>query len=669
MPDDSPYADLDAYVALPRVAGLALSADGGRLVTTVATLDAKRTRYVSALWEVDPTGERSARRLTRSAKGEGSPVFSPDGTLLFTSARPDPDGSEPDEDTPAALWQLPPTGEARVVSARRGGFTGVVVARDAGTVVVLSDTLPAAGDGDSDAERRKARKDAGVDAVLHASYPVRYWDHDLGAGQNRLLAGEVADDAVAWRDLTPAPGRGLHEADVDVSPDGRTAVTTWSVADPHGSRRTVLVAVDTTTGERRTLFDDPGSEAGAAVISPDGQSVAFLQETLSTPEAPTDVALVVVPLAGGDVREVAPGWDRWPGRPAWSPDGGSLFVTADEQGAAPVFRVDVAGGQVVRLTGDRGHYSDLQVSPDGLHVYALRDTVDAAPAPVRLDAHAQDQAPTALQGPPSAPAPPGSLTEVEATAEDGSRVRAWLVLPDGEGPHPLLLWVHGGPLHSWNGWAWRWNPHVMAARGYAVLLPDPALSTGYGRDFVRRGWGRWGAEPYTDLMSVTDAALEHPAVDASRTAAMGGSFGGYMANWIAGHTDRFRAIVTHASLWDLDQFGPTTDAAYYWSREMTPQMSREHSPSRYADAIRSPMLVVHGDKDYRVPIGEGLRLWWDLCSRAADPETMPHRFLYFPNENHWVLSPGHAKLWYETVLAFLAVHVLDEPWRTPELLQ
>jgi dipeptidyl aminopeptidase/acylaminoacyl peptidase len=208
----------------------------------------------------------------------------------------------------------------------------------------------------------------------------------------------------------------------------------------------------------------------------------------------------------------------------------------------------------------------------------------------------------------------------------------------------------------------------MAARGYAVLLPDPALSTGYGRQMVRRGWGRWGDEPFTDLMALTDAALEHPAVDAERTAAMGGSFGGYMANWIAGHTGRFRAIVTHASLWDLEQFGPTTDAAYYWTREMTPEMTHEHSPSRYADAITSPVLVIHGDKDYRVPIGEGLRLWWDLCARAEVPEVMPHRFLYFPQENHWVLTPQHAKIWYETVHAFLAVHVLGESWVTPELL-
>jgi dipeptidyl aminopeptidase/acylaminoacyl peptidase len=209
----------------------------------------------------------------------------------------------------------------------------------------------------------------------------------------------------------------------------------------------------------------------------------------------------------------------------------------------------------------------------------------------------------------------------------------------------------------------------MAAHGYAVLLPDPALSTGYGRAFLARGWGRWGAEPYTDLMAVTDAAQRRPEIDGTRTAVMGGSFGGYMANWIAGHTDRFAAVVTHASLWALDQFGPTTDLPGYWLREMTPHMRVEHSPHRHADAITSPMLVIHGDRDFRVPIGEALRLWWDLVARHdGPPETLPHRFLYFPDENHWVLRPSHARLWYATVLAFLDHHVRGAPWQTPELL-
>jgi dipeptidyl aminopeptidase/acylaminoacyl peptidase len=247
------------------------------------------------------------------------------------------------------------------------------------------------------------------------------------------------------------------------------------------------------------------------------------------------------------------------------------------------------------------------------------------------------------------------------------------VLPEGaaaESPAPLLLWIHGGPLGSWNAWSWRWNPWVMAAQGYAVLLPDPALSTGYGLGFIRRGWGSWGEAPYTDLMTITDVALKRDDLDADRTAAMGGSFGGYMANWVAGHTDRFRGIVTHASIWALDQFGPTTDAYYYWRREMTPQMVATQSPDRFVDRIRTPMLVIHGDKDYRVPIGEALRLWAELAAQSSAPDgVLEHKFLYFPDENHWVLTPNHAILWYRTVTAFLATTVHGEPWQVPDLLR
>ena len=267
---------------------------------------------------------------------------------------------------------------------------------------------------------------------------------------------------------------------------------------------------------------------------------------------------------------------------------------------------------------------------------------------------------------------PGTLTELHATADDGQPVRSWLALPTGSDPAPLVLWVHGGPLASWNAWHWRWNPWLLVSQGYAVLLPDPALSTGYGQDFIQRGWGAWGFAPYTDLIAATDAACAHPRVDETRTAAMGGSFGGYMANWIAGHTDRFDAIVTHASLWALDQFGATTDGAYWWAREMTPEMTAQNSPHRFVGQIRTPMLVIHGDKDYRVPIGEALRLWYELLTEsglpAADDGSSPHQFLYFPSENHWVLSPAHAKIWYQVVTAFLARHVLGQDAELPETL-
>lgn len=658
----TPFDDLQEYVALPRLGGLVLSPDGSRLVTTVATANPERTKLTPALWQIDPTGQRPAQRLTRGAAGESAPAFTPGGDLLFTSARPDPDRKDQPDDAPAALWLLPVSGEARVVGTRPGGVGAPVVARTAGTVLVSSSTMPGAGSAEEDEAQRKERKDRKVSAILHTGHPIRFWDHDLGPDQPRLLVGEVGDDRVEWDDLTPAPGGALVETSHDITPDGRTVVTDWWIPERHGAQRSTLVAVDVATGERRTLVDDEGFDAWAPVVSPDGTRVLYRQDRHSSPTVAADTRLMVVPIEGGEPTPVAPDWDRWPNHVAWLPDGSALIATADDHGRGPVFRIDLDTAEVTRLTGDDGTYTDVVVSPDGRTVYALRAAVDTPPAPVRLDAAVPGQEPVRLPGPATEPELPGRLTEVHTTAADGAALRAWLVLPHratDDSPAPLLLWVHGGPLGSWNSWQWRWNPWIMAARGYAVLLPDPALSTGYGLDFVARGWGAWGDAPYTDVIALTDAALERPDLDAGRTAAMGGSFGGYMANWIAGHTDRFKAVVTHAGLWALDQFWPTTDAPYYWRREMTPEQAQLHSPHLSVGNITSPMLVIHGDKDYRVPVGEALRLWWELVSRHdGDPADLPHRFLYFPDENHWILKPQNAVVWYEAVTGFLDRHVL-----------
>jgi dipeptidyl aminopeptidase/acylaminoacyl peptidase len=679
----SPFHDLEAYIALPRVGGLLLSPDGTRLVTSVATLDPKKTRYVNALWEVDPTGERPSRRLTRSAKGEAGAAFEPDGSVVFVSGRPDPEVKDTDDDK-AALWQLPAGGgESRVIATRPGGVSGVVVAPDAGTIVVTSATLPGGDTREEDERRRKERKDRKVSAILHETYPVRYWDHDLGPDAPRLLAGSPTTDdvpagadpeRVTLRDVTPDAGRALAGGDAvyDITPDGTRIVSTWSVPEQGGSRVAVM-SIDVASGERSILLNDPDFEYTGPRISPDGRTLALVVMRREVVDRAGDLWLSLLDLDTGEIRALTADWDRWPGRPVWTPDGSALIVSADDGGSSPLFRVDAATGAVQRLTGDRGAYTDAQVSPDGAYVYALRSAVDAPAAPVRIDASRENQQPTFLRGPAEPPVVPGSLTEVTATAEDGSALRAWLVLPDGasaESPAPFLLWIHGGPLGSWNAWSWRWNPWLAAAQGYAVLLPDPAISTGYGWDFIQRGWGSWGGAPYTDLMALTDAAVARTDVDETRTGAMGGSFGGYMANWVAGHTTRFKGIVTHASLWALDQFGPTTDAYHYWRRELTAERMHENSPHLHIDAIQTPMLVIHGDRDYRVPIGEGLRLWAELSERHLGADgTTPHKFLYFPDENHWVLSPQHAKVWYDTVFAFLTSTVLDGKWETPDILR
>ena len=684
----TPFHDLDAYVALRRQGGIALSPDGSRLIAVASELDAKGTGYASALWEVDLAGERPARRLTRSAPGEGGPAVLPDNSVLFVSKRPDPAAEKPDDDARSALWLLPAgTGEARQVASADGGIAGVLVARESGGILVTATAFEGTTTAAEDADKRKRRKESKVAAILHDGYPVRYWDHDLGAEQPRLYAatwggdgapgasaGDEARDAdprLQLRDLTPDAGRALVDAEPALSADGSFAVTGWQRVDGHTDLAVGLVRIDLAAGDRTVLADPPRAALGLPALSPDGTRLAYAREDFGTAAEPHRVSLWVMPSAGGEARELPLDGDLRPTSLAWSPDGGTLYLTADEAGRAPVFALDVSSGARRRLAAD-GAYSSVQVHPHGRTLYAVRASYTDPGTVVALDVERTDQTPRELRGPAPRPALPGTLTEVTATAQDGTPIRSFLALPDGSSPQdpaPLLLWVHGGPVSSWNSWSWRWCPWLMVAAGYAVLLPDPALSTGYGQGMIRRGWGRWGDEPFTDVMAATDAVLaERDDVDATRTAMMGGSFGGYMANWIAGHTDRFRAIVSHASLWDLPSFGGTTDAPNFWRDEMSPEMMRAHSPSHSAAAIRTPMLVIHGDKDYRVPIGEGLRLWWDLLAEADPDEPLPHRFLYFPDENHWVLTPNHAKVWYSTVLAFLAWHVLGKEFARPELL-
>jgi len=661
------FDDLTDYYAIPRVMALRLSPDGSRLIATIATLNDDGNTYVNALWDVDPAGERAARRLTYSEKGESGAAFLPDGSVVFVSKR----GGD---DEPAALWLLDAAGgEARKVLSRPGGIAGVVTATEAATVVVSAETLPGAADHAADEDRRKKRKDLKVSAVLHEASPVRYWDHDLGPGELRLLAAAIPEDTGADAepvDLTPAPGRALDDQHFALSPDGRTVVTGWAVAGEPGFPRAQLVAIDTATGAQQVLAAEDHAVFADPVVSHDGRSVACIRIVDSTYDDPPLPQVWVVDLATGAGRQVGAAADLWPGAVVWAHDDAALFVTSDDHGHHPIFRIDLDSDAVTRLT-DTGHFAELSVSPDGAWIYALRDAIDSPPRPVRLDARAQAPIEPAELLAPGAVEIPGRLEQLTVTVDDGAAVHAWLALPPGASaatPAPLLLWIHGGPLNSWNAWAWRWNVWLMVAKGYAVLLPDPALSTGYGRSMIERGWGQWGGTPYTDLMSVTDEVVKRADIDETRTAAMGGSYGGYMANWVAGHTDRFRCIVTHASLWALDQFQGTTDNPAYWAREWglphdQPERYEQWSPHRFVAEIRTPMLVIHGDRDYRVPIGEGLRLWWDLQRCGVES-----KYLYYPDEGHWVLGPGNARVWYETVWSWLATYVHGAPWSRPELV-
>ncbi|MET1231573.1 MAG: S9 family peptidase [Candidatus Limnocylindrales bacterium] len=669
--------DLDHFLRIPRLSGLQASRDGTRLAVSVGALDADGKAFKTAIWGIDPSGSTPPRRLTRSAAGESGAAFLPDGSILFTSARPDPDAKAEEagkDKPPAGLWLLPADGgEARLLLAPEGGVSELAVARLSGDLVIGAPLHPRADDFAADEAAEKARKDAGTNALLFERFPIRYWDHYLGPRDLRLFTADaptaVTETLAAPRDLTGSTQEALAEPQLDIADDGRFVVVAWQRSTL--PVRQDLVVFDRASGERRELTNGDAFYDGPA-ISPDGRSVACLRTEFGSPERAESARLWHIDVASGEGRRIGASLDLWPASVTWARDGVALFVLADRQGATSVFRLDLASDTVTLLAAD-GSYADLCPTPDGSTLFALCSRLDRPPFVARLDARAADQSAVEIPSPVVEADLPrrGVVERLITTADDGVEIGAWLIRPksaSAKAPAPLVTFVHGGPLGSWTGWHWRWNAHILVERGFAVLMPDPAFSTGYGQRMIDRGWGAWHERPYTDLMAALDAALTRPDLDAERTALMGGSFGGYMANWVAGHTARFKAIVTHASLWDLRGFHGVTDFGPWWEQEFgdpydDPSRYVEQSPSASVAHIRTPMLVIHGELDHRVPIGEALRLWTDLWRHGVEA-----KFLYFPDENHWVLKPGNVRAWYGTVLAFLEQHVLGKDWVRPELL-
>lgn len=631
----------------------------GRTVATVATISDKLDSYTSRLVEVG----QAPLALTRSKKGESLSAIGERGELYFTSKRED---DRAEDDGVDALWMLPPHGEARVVLRRPDGVDGVIAA--GGRLFITAPSLESATTEAEHAEVSKKRKDRGVTAILHESFPVRYWDHDHGPAYPRLYVADApsldGDDEI---ELTPIEVPTGRLQGVEVSDDGSAILVTieqttdgtvqrQSVHLIRDGRTTPVVIAPAISGEE----GDRLADYNAGAFSPSGSLAMIWVETGNRDGHPLRNSIEIADLATGDRRPLSPTFDDWPNEAVWL-DESTIILAADRQGRGSLYRVDVEGGEWSLLTEDDCAYHDIGIR-DGL-VYALQSAIDQPSTPVTVDPATGSV--TALPRLTPEIAKVGRLTEVTAAGADGTEVRAWLALPDSDEPAPLAVFVHGGPWGSWNDWTWRWNPGPFVARGYAVLLPDPAISTGYGQAMIDRGNDELGGAPYTDILALVDAAEAREDISGENTALLGGSYGGYMANWMAGHTgDRFSCIVTHASLWNVDMMGRTTDNGE-WHEWMAPTQAGTYSPHAFAEQIEVPMLVIHGDKDYRVPISQSHALWHALL-RYSKAEG--HRFLYYPDENHWILKPSNSVVWYETVLAFLDTHVRGADWRRPDLL-
>ena len=658
-----PYT-VEQHVSLERVSAIAASPDGRWLAVCVQRRDRDGAKYVSDLWKV-PTDGGPAVQLTRGDSKDAAPCFRHDGALGFLSNRK-PNEIKPDDeaDKRMQVWLLPAGGgEPQQLTDEPLGVETFRFAAKADRMAYFAPVLPGIAF-EKQRETAAERAKNGPSARNFRRQPVRHWDHWLHQNPDRASNHLVVAtaDGKGREDLTPEVVTEFWiEPQLDVSDDGGRVLAKWASVGADREEDSSILVIDLTTRARTLLGQAPNTMNDGALFAPDGRTIAVVREQRS-PQTAVRPVLALIDVASGALRELATGWDRWPNLADWSTDGTTVLVSADDGGITPVFSIAVADGTVTAWTprASGGTHGGIVALPDG-RAACIRSSLLDAPECYRLDGPGQAPAPLARL---SGFTPADSWAEIEhitTTSTDGAALHSVITRPKGAKHAPTLLWIHGGPIGmSTDGWHWRWNALLAAAQGYVVVQPNPRGSTGFGQAFVQGIWGNiWGKQCFEDLMAVTDALEQRPDVDPGRIMAMGGSFGGYMTNWIGTQTQRFRCLITHASIVTMAQFTGTTDHPAWWYLEMggeNPYADMagfdRHAPIRYVSQWRTPVLIIHGEQDYRCPINEGLNLFEALQYHGVDSE-----LLVFPDENHWILKPRNVVAWYSNVLDFLNRHM------------
>ncbi len=640
----------DDLLALKAVGDPQLSPDGKWVAYTVTEYSLKDNRGTARVWLADvATGGGQAREVTAGPGSDRQPRWSPDGkTLAFVSTR----------QNGAQLWLLPIAGgEARRVTNLPDGVADPIWLPDGRGLLVTSDiTWPPAAEQEID--RRNG--DYPTDARIWTDLLWRHWD-DWRAGKRQhvfvvLVGGEGA------KDLTPVD----HDVPtIATSGDGDVAVA------PDGKEIAVALHGDATVADNTNvdvyLMGPDGSGMHALTTargadntprySPDGRWLAYLSMERPGFEADRLRLMLVGRKDGktesGKVTEVTTGWTLSIGSYSWCPDSKCVYAVVEERGRENIYRIDVPSFRRSIVPTGGGVNTSLQVMPDGKGVVYLHQS-NTQPAEVwtagRRLTHHTDPIVSRLDLKP--------LEEFGFVGALGDSVYGWILKPPGFDPakrYPLVYLLHGGPQTAWlDGWHARWNYQMFAARGYVVVAVNRHGSTGYGQKFTDAVSQHWGDYPYEDLMKGLDVVARLPYVDSTRMGAAGASYGGYIIYWIAGHTNRFKALVAHDGVFNTVSMAGTTEELWFtnWEFGGTPYANRalyeKWSPLNFVQNWKTPMLIVHSQLDYRVDLSEGYQAF-----TAAKLQGVPAKFLYFPDEGHWVLRPRNRRLWWGTVLDWL----------------
>jgi dipeptidyl aminopeptidase/acylaminoacyl peptidase len=664
---------------LDRYSSPTLSADGRLLVFAKRSVDFAANKGSTGLWIENLVARDSAppKRLTPEGWNVNSPAFSPDGkTVYFLSAK---SGSQ-------QLYAIPAGGgEPRQLTDLPLDVGVFKLSPDGKRVALGIEAFPDCG-GDLACTKKRlddngARKSSGV---LYDGIFVRHWDTWADGRLNRLF---VATLPVLGKD--PAKDKPLKNAilvggdvrgDVPSKPFGDAGEFAWS---PGGASLVVSARRSDRTEPTSTNFDlylvaangkDPSrnlTEANKAwdtgpVFSADGRTLYY--RAMKRPGFEADrFALMAMDLGSGATREIAPKWDRSADGIVLSADGGTIYTTAGELGEHPLFAIDIAGGSAKRVLGD-GSVSSFEIA-GGTLAFARNSMVSGD----QLFAAAVDgsgvRAITPSAGDMLKDVRFGEFEQFSFKGWNDETVYAYVVKPWDYEPgrkYPVAFLIHGGPQGSFgNGWSYRWNPQTYAGQGYASVMIDFHGSTGYGQAFTDSISGHWGDRPLEDLQKGWAAALKkYPFLDGDRACALGASYGGYMINWIAGNwfdkkgNAPFKCLVNHNGVFDTRSMGLVTEELWFTEWEFggtvhdKPEGYERFNPSRHIRKWKTPMMVVAGQNDFRVPIDQSLSTFTALQRKGIDSQ-----LLYFPDENHWVLKPQNSVQWHDTVHGWLKKHI------------
>ena len=647
---------------LARLGNARISPDGRWVVYTVTMSDVPKNRSVTNLWIISATGGET-RQLTFADRGANtSPRWSPDSRFLyFVSTR---------VDNKPQIFRLPVAGgEAKAITSVPTGVIDYVLSPDGKTIALVANVFPQCTDMACNEKAAKAREDDPVKVRVITEMPFRRWDEWVDGKRNHIFV--MPAEGGEPKDITPGDidspiwtegGSG----EVAFSPDGREIAFSRYSENEALTGNSDLYVIPTVGGPAKAITTNKASDT-SPMYSPDGRYIAY-SATLRPMAESDHTRLFLYDRRSGERRNIFEAVDRPIGSYVWASDSKSLYITFEDRGEVPLARLDVDTLKLTRLvtTGTTG---DVEVSRDS--AFLVYSTTDFAhPKELfRLDVRDGTQArTTALTHANAEVLRDLQFGEASSFTFNGWKnepVQAWQVKPPAFDPtkkYPLLLMMHGGPESSWvNQFHYRWNAQLFAAAGYVVIAPNFHGSSGFGLTFQDSIKGQWGGAPYEDQMKAVDVALTWPYIDSTRIAAAGASYGGYMANWVAGHTDRFRVIVSHDGLYDLATMLYSTDFVgglqqeFHGTPWQNPQVLIDQAPVTFAKNFKTPMLIIHGLRDYRVDPSQGMAMFQVLQAMHV-----PSKLLLFEDENHWVLKPANNIKWYREVLDWL------DRWVKPE---